>query len=86
VIKLRPGRFGIRFLGWESYFLLSKMSLLFLASYSRLTEVPSSEEKRPVREVDHSRQFNTEVKNEWSYTLISAIRLIGIGRDNLLYT
>jgi len=48
-----------------------------LASYSKFTEVPSPKEKRPVSEIDHSRQFIPEVKNEWSYTLYVLRALAG---------
>jgi hypothetical protein len=38
--------------------------------------------KRPGREVDHSPPSKAEVKNEWSYTSISAICLNDFDRDN----
>jgi hypothetical protein len=34
--------------------------------------------KRPRREADHSPSFSAEVKNEWSYTFTSPIRLHGV--------
>jgi hypothetical protein len=34
--------------------------------------------KRPGREADHSLPSSAEVKNEWSYTSISPIRLHGV--------
>jgi len=34
--------------------------------------------KWPVREADHSHPSNTDVKNAWSYTSITSIRLHGV--------
>jgi len=34
--------------------------------------------KRPGGEADHSPQSSTEVKNAWSYTSVSPIRLYGV--------
>jgi hypothetical protein len=50
-------------------------------SSQRLSGVPSAEVKRLEREVDHSRQFNVEIKNEWSYASILPVCLHGVKMD-----
>jgi hypothetical protein len=39
--------------------------------------------KRPRRAVYHSHPSIVELKNEWSYTFASPIRVYGVDRDNL---
>jgi hypothetical protein len=40
--------------------------------------------KRLDREVDQSFQLSDKVKNEWSYTSTSPIRLLAVGRDSFM--
>jgi hypothetical protein len=41
--------------------------------------------KRPGLDVDHSAPSGVEVKNEWSYSSASSIRLYGADRDNFAF-
>jgi hypothetical protein len=42
--------------------------------------------KQTGHEVDHSPPFSAEIKNEWSYTCTSPIGLLGMDRDNFIFT
>jgi hypothetical protein len=76
-------RYWVWFPEWENDFIFFKTYRNFRWPTPASHSIGTPGLFRPVCEVDYKASFSTKVKNEWSYASVSALRPIGVHRDDI---